>query len=181
MRYDPQFLSSALFDEKPHHQKAMGYPRSSFKYIPPVHNSLSHTHIPSRFSQLKTPIMQNRRYNSKFLLLEVRSPLNSPSGAAMLRARAKRTNSNKRTPKQTTTLATQTNTTCSPASPRDLVGNLYDLQRYARLYAVLGTPPTFDLSRCLLNRRKRARRYQRGSYRVFTSTPRAEKRMDASV
>lgn len=55
MRYDPQFLSSALFDEKPHHQKAMGYPRSSFKYIPPVHNSLSHTHIPSRFSQLKLP------------------------------------------------------------------------------------------------------------------------------
>jgi hypothetical protein len=125
--------------------------------------------------------MQNCCYNSKFLLLEVRSPLNSLSRVAILRARAKRTNSNKCTPNQTTTLATQTNTTYSPASPRDLVGNLYDLQRYARLYAILGTPPTFDLSRCLLNHRKRARKYQRDSYRVFTSTPRAEKRMDTLI
>jgi hypothetical protein len=86
----------------------------------------------------------------------------------MLRARAQRMNSNK-------FMLNQTNTISSPASPRDLVGGSYDLQKYARLYAILGTPPTFDLSRGQSIRRKHARKFGGGRYRISTSTPRAGK------
>jgi hypothetical protein len=57
------------------------------------------------------------------------------------------------------------NNTSSPTPVSDLIGHSYDLQKDARLYSILATPPTFDLSRGY------RREYAGKRGRIVTSTP----------
>jgi hypothetical protein len=99
-------------------------------------------------------------HNTKFLLLQVPSPINSPSAAAMLRARSK----------NSTTKHPNFATRCLP--PKNIPIPL-EKERNARIYAIFGSPPRFDLWKGrYYDRRSRGFGRKRAMGRgVFTSTP----------
>jgi hypothetical protein len=107
--------------------------------------------------------MRQHPHNTKFLLLQVPSPIKSPSGAAMLRARGEKTNSSMSKPKPTTLKRS--------FAPKDSIVS-QEIQRYAQLYAVFGSPPRFDLCKGRYRRRSREfGRTRRTMHPIFTSTP----------